>query len=130
MSATYDEITTAEIDQDSPITQTLLTKMRDNARAVGFGTDKEWTTPGRAHSTTYQNTTDAAMWVVIQADSAPTRRPVLVATLGDFSDAVSVGFVPVGAADELSASFAVPIGHYYRINGSCIINLWRELIDA
>jgi len=37
--ATYTAITDAEIDQDSPITQTLMTKYRDNLTAVVEGDD-------------------------------------------------------------------------------------------
>lgn len=37
--ATYTAITDAEIDQDSPITQTLMTKYRDNLTAVYEGDD-------------------------------------------------------------------------------------------
>ena len=131
MSATFNAITTGELDQDSPVTQTLITKLRDNAQAVGFGTDKEWTNPTRADSTNYQNTTDAAMMVYIRG-AALTRRDVQVATLSDFSDALEVGSLGgMSSASEPSwASFIVPINHYYRINGAISISEWSELVNA
>ena len=128
MSATFNAITTGELDQDSPITQPLITKLRDNSQAVGFGTDKEWSNPTRAHSTSYQNTTDAAMSVHIRGNTgAPS--PVQVATLSNFSDAIEVGYFTTSGSEQW-CSFIVPIDHYYRVNGTTTISEWSELINA
>lgn len=128
MSATDRNIPDAELTQDEPVTQVLLQGLRDTAWASGFGRHKVWTNPTRAHSTTYQNTTDAAMAVHIRGNTgAPS--PVQVATESDFSDAIEVGYFGIGGGEQW-CSFLVPINHYYRVNGSTVISEWSELVDG
>jgi hypothetical protein len=99
-----------------------------NAMSLGWG--QTWqdvlTTPGRAHSTSYQNTTGRPIQVAVSADASDNSRPFQVSS--DNSTWVSVGRFAEGTGLRESNIFAViPVGWYYRINGAASITQWAEL---
>ena len=115
MTATYTAITTGEIDVDSPVTQPLLTKLRDNALAVGYGTDKVALTYGtRAASTAFQNTSDAAQFInVFFLETVSTCIYVIEISpdASTWSKLVDVRTEPDASSN---AGFPLPIDWYWR----------------
>jgi len=75
----------------------------------------------RVDSTSYQNGTDRPIQVNISGNT--TERLFEVST----DDATWVAVGDVGGALEKSASAIIPVGHYYRVNGTTTITIWAEL---
>lgn len=91
-----------------------------------FGVGQSWqdVTGSRAHTTSYRNETSRPIQVVIGATT--TARTVQVSA--DNSTWIAVGIVGDAAAGvTVAASFIVPPGNYYRVNGSTTIVAWSEL---
>lgn len=97
--ATYTEITDAEIDQDSPLTQTLMTKYRDNTIAINEFGDGAILSPGAWHPYDMENVGDGADGTIYDfaADG-----PVLEIVSPDFADGFEYMFLV-----DLSCDIAV-----------------------
>jgi hypothetical protein len=119
---TYVPITDAEIDVDSPVTQVLMTKFRDNS-AAQLGREQTWqdVSGSRANNTVYQNTTEKPIGVAADVS-------ISGGTRGVFLSDDNVTFVTIYF---LSSSgplfFIVPVGHYYKIQTPGSISSWTEL---
>jgi len=112
---TYTAITSGEIDIDSPLTQPLFTKLRDNARALSFGTDKVALSYGtRAASTAFQNTSDAAQFITVFFQQTISLNIYAI----EISPNASTWSKLVDARTDVGASanvgFPLPIDWYWR----------------
>jgi hypothetical protein len=78
----------------------------------------------RTWSTSYQNTTGRPIWVVIRSNNSTTRD---VEISPDNSTWVVVSSLQTGS-QGVPASFPVPSGYYYRVNGTLTtIITWTEI---
>lgn len=97
-------------------------------------TAPEWVTPfwpgvgqtwqnvlaSRTHSTSYQNSTTRPIFVALNGDNG---RNVEVSP--DNSNWFAVGVLSNTSSNGVQ--FVVPVGHYYRVNGSSTLSFWTEL---
>lgn len=105
---------------------TLMTPLRveQHTLASDIGWNQSWqnVSGSRAASTSYQNNTSRPIQVAIRLNNG-TDRPIEVST--DNSSWVQVG--TSYSTWWPFSYFIVPVGHYYRVNGSATILNWAEL---
>lgn len=98
--ATYTAITDAEIDQDSPITQTLMTKYRDNLTASIEGADSapRILSPalGLSFKTGSANRTTTGTSTIVTLDTTD------LADLADMEVALLTGTVEISTTDSVT----------------------------
>lgn len=99
-----------------------------NSNVLGW--NQTWqdvlTTPGRTHSTSYQNTTGRPIQVAIAADATSTERAFQVSI--DNITWVNIGRFAEGTSLRQNNMFAIiPPSYYYRISGAASIDFWAEL---
>lgn len=105
---------------------TVMTPLRTEQHTLAndLGWDQSWqdVIGSRAVSTSYQNTTSRPIQVAIRLNNT-TDREVQVSTN-------NTTWVTVGTSYSSWWPFTyvvVPVGHYYRVNGSATILTWAEL---
>jgi len=114
----------AGTDNDNYMTALRVKQAIDENAATDYaiGVSQTWQDLSglRAHSTSYENTTSKPIMVSLTYSSANYAQ---VST--DESTWVNIGRTSGAAVG--SFSFIVPIGHFYRVNGSTTITDWAEL---
>ena len=102
--ATYTAITDAEIDQDSPITQTLMTKYRDNLTASIEGADSAPRILSPALALSFK--TGTATRTTSGTSTIVTLNTADLANLADMGVALLMGTVEVSSDDTLTTRIA------------------------
>jgi hypothetical protein len=92
-------------------------------QAIGLG--QTWQSPSRSASTSYQNTSGRPIMVLARTRGAGTVNWELSSNGSSWTAAAYA----TANGDFYNASFIVPAGWYYRINGSATIDSWQELRD-
>ncbi|RLQ88920.1 pyocin knob domain-containing protein [Notoacmeibacter ruber] len=96
------------------------------AKALGEGQAWQNKQGSRTYNTSYQNTSGRSIEVVMSYSSGGSSGRT-VQTSSDGVTWIEVAQVSSSSSVLAGTSFAVPNGHYYRINGSVSIFSWAEL---
>ena len=102
----------------------LRTAEARNATAIGWGQTWQDMLATRAHSTSYQNTTGRPITVAINGQYAGGRP--LEASADDVTW-IDTGIRITNVTTGSGGSAIIPVGWFYRVNGSCSIYAWSEL---
>ena len=97
-------------------------RTREAINAVSVGRSQTWQNPTRATNTTYQNTTDSPIMVIVSLVTNANENVQCGAAAGSMATLYTNN-----DWDRDAFSFIVPNGHYYRLNSTDAINSWAEL---
>lgn len=93
------------------------------SRSVGENQSWVDVLPNRVAGTSYQNTTGRAIVVAVSGDGNPAQMQVSA----NGTAWVNVGRFGEAGAVQMTVSFVVPAGHFYRTVGSISLLYWSEL---